>query len=171
MKRLVMLSAAVLAALMGMFTTASAQSSKSTLYNRGYQADVQVGTILDESYAVYTLNTSHGYSFGNGLYVGGGLGVYLTPIEMDGHKVRYQVPVFAEIKYSFLNTLVSPFVDLKAGGFYDVTLNGVGYSIRPSVGVDIWRFSLSVGWDHNRYSYGNGRMGNPGWYVGLSYNF
>ena len=75
------------------------------------------------------------------LYVGGGIGLYITPVEMGGYKTRYQVPIFAEIKYSFLDRLVSPFVDLKAGGFYDYTLGGTGYVIRPSIGVDIWRFS------------------------------
>ena len=105
------------------------------------------------------------------LYVGGGIGLYITPVEMGGYKTRYQVPIFAEIKYSFLDRLVSPFVDLKAGGFYDYTLGGTGYVIRPSIGVDIWRFSISAGWDHNRFRWDIGRFGNPGWHVGVSYNF
>ena len=105
------------------------------------------------------------------LGVGDGIGLYITPVEMGGYKTRYQVPIFAEIKYSFLDRLVSPFVDLKAGGFYDYTLGGAGYMIRPSIGVDIWRFSVSAGWDHNRFRWQNGGLGNPGWHVGVSYNF
>ena len=150
---------------------ASAQSPKSIMYERGYRADIQVGPVWCDEYTLYTLSTSHGYSFGNGLYVGGGIGLYITPAEMGGYKTRYQVPIFAEIKYSFLDWIVSPFVDLKAGGFYDYTLGGTGYVIRPSVGVDIWRFSISAGWDHNRFRWDIGRFGNPGWHVGVSYNF
>lgn len=105
------------------------------------------------------------------LGVGDGIGLYITPAEMGGYKTRYQVPIFAEIKYSFLDWIVSPFVDLKAGGFYDYTLGGTGYVIRPSVGVDIWRFSISAGWDHNRFRWDIGRFGNPGWHIGVSYNF
>lgn len=162
---------AMMLAFMYSATSMSAQSHKSPMYEKGYRADVQIGPVIYSDYTLYTLSTSHGYSFGNGLYVGGGIGLYITPVEMGGYKTRYQVPIFAEIKYSFLDRLVSPFVDLKAGGFYDYTLGGTGYVIRPSIGVDIWRFSISAGWDHNRFRWDIGRFGNSGWHVGVSYNF
>lgn len=171
MKTHIFLTTVVLTAFIGLSTEVYAESHRSTMYDRGYRADVQVGTVVDEFYTVFSLSTSHGYSFGNGLYVGGGVGLYVTPIEIDGYKTRYQIPIFAEIKYSFLDRTVSPFVDLKAGGFYDYTLGGTGYAIRPSIGVDIWRFSISIGWDHNRFRYDHIGLGNPGWFVGLSYTF
>ena len=170
MKKSIIL-AVMLLAFMFNVTPISAQTHKSPMYEKGYRADVQIGPVIDSDYTLYTLSTSHGYSFGNGLYIGGGIGLHITTVDMDGHKTRYQVPVFAEIKYSFLNRLVSPFVDLKAGGFYDYTLGGAGYMIRPSIGVDIWRFSVSAGWDHNRFKWQNGGLGNPGWHIGVSYNF
>lgn len=173
MKKIVALAFMLLAFIYGA-PLSSARPYKSMMYDRGYRADVQIGPIWYNygPYTLYTISTSHGYSFGNGLYVGGGIGLYVMPepVEMHGSKIRYQVPIFAEIKYSFVNWLVSPFVDLKAGGFYDYTLGGTGYVIRPSIGVDIWRFSISAGWNHNRIRWDNGRIGNPGWHVGLSYN-
>ena len=56
------------------------------------------------------------------------------------------IPFFGEIKYSFLkNAIVSPFVDLVAGGAYNYSSYGTGYLLKPSVGLDVWRFSASVG--------------------------
>lgn len=170
MKRKIIAVMAFLLVFLAGNSSVYAQSHRSVMYDRGYRADVQVGTIWYDS-VIGTVSTSHGYSFGNGLYVGGGIGLYINPVDKGGYSTRYQIPVFAEIRYSFLDRTVSPFVDLKAGGFYDYTLGGAGYSVRPSIGVDIWRFSISAGWDHNRYRWDGARFGDPGWYIGLSYTF
>ena len=86
-----------------------------------------------------TLFTSHGYSFGNGAFVGMGTGVIM---DFAG---QCTIPLFADFKYSFLNKTVSPFIDYKMGiSLYDMAYTSLYVS--PSVGFDIGRFSLSVGY-------------------------
>ena len=60
----------------------------------------------------------------------------------------YFVPVFADIKYSFMKTLASPFVSLRGGAIADITNLGVRTFASPAVGLDIARFSLKVGYEY-----------------------
>ena len=54
----------------------------------------------------------------------------------------------ADIKYSFTKTLASPFVSLRGGAIADITNLGVRTFASPSVGLDIARFSLKVGYEY-----------------------
>ena len=134
-------------------------------YNRGYRADIELSW-ADKS--VWGITSSHGFSFGNGLYVGGGAGFgaeltkdpFATASVADdvdpeysytpesNWNASYLVPVFADIKYSFLNTLATPFVSLKGGAVADITTKGIRTFANPSVGLDIARFSLKVGYEY-----------------------
>lgn len=172
--------------LMAFAVVAFAQTSNSS-YKKGYKADVELGTKIysGKGKGCYMVTTSHGYSFGNGLYVGGGLGIGVETFGMlYNADARICVPIFADVKYSFMNRLVSPFVSLKTGGYYDYTQCGIGYFVRPAIGVDIWRFSLNVGADYMRSGYAStvvredslpyyqtAILGNTGVYVGLSFSF
>ena len=119
-------------------------------YERGYRADIEL------SYAgksVWGIASSHGFSFGNGLYVGGGagFGAELTKqADTSGSSwnASYFVPVFADVKYSFMKTLASPFVSLRGGAIADITNLGVRTFASPAVGLDIARFSLKVGYEY-----------------------
>ena len=135
-------------------------------YNRGYRADIELSW-ADKS--VWGITSSHGFSFGNRLYVGGGAGFgaeltknpvatasvaedvidpeYSYTPEADCN-ASYFVPVFADIKYSFTKTLVSPFVSLKGGAVADITNKGIRTFANPAVGLDIARFSLKVGYEY-----------------------
>ena len=135
-------------------------------YNRGYRADIELSW-ADKS--VWGITSSHGFSFGNGLYVGGGAGFgaeltknpvatasvaedvidpeYSYTPEADWN-ASYFVPVFADIKYSFTKTLASPFVSLKGGAVADITNKGIRTFANPAVGLDIARFSLKVGYEY-----------------------
>ena len=119
-------------------------------YNRGYRADIELSWA---NKSVWGITSSHGFSFGNGLYVGGGAGFgaeltknAVTP-ESDWN-ASYFVPVFADIKYSFSKTLASPFVSLKGGAVADITNKGIRTFANPAVGLDIARFSLKVGYEY-----------------------
>ena len=135
-------------------------------YNRGYRADIELSW-ADKS--VWGITSSHGFSFGNGLYVGGGAGfgaeltknpVATASVADDvidpeysytpesNWNASYLVPVFANIKYSFLNTLATPFVSLKGGAVADITNKGIRTFANPAVGLDIARFSLKVGYEY-----------------------
>ena len=60
----------------------------------------------------------------------------------------YFAPVFADIKYSFTETLVTPFMSMKGGAAADITNKGLRTSANPSAGLDIARFSLKVGYEY-----------------------
>ncbi|MGI5847573.1 MAG: hypothetical protein ACOX5T_06075 [Candidatus Cryptobacteroides sp.] len=162
---------------------ASAQTSSNHLYSEGYKSNVQISAMFHDSQMISTLSTSHGYGFGNGLFVGGGTGIIYNPTYGNGVKNRIQIPIFGEVKYSFLNKKVSPFVDLKAGGLFDYSAYGVGYVLKPSVGVDFWKLSLCAGIERLSETYATqglkegqpamigSRGENTGFFVGLSFNF
>ena len=135
-------------------------------YNRGYRADIELSW-ADKS--VWGITSSHGFSFGNGIYVGGGAGfgaeltknpVATASVAEDvidpeysytpesNWNASYLVPVFADIKYSFLNTLATPFVSLKGGAVADTTNKGIRTFANPAVGLDIARFSLKLGYEY-----------------------
>lgn len=168
------------------FAAVLSAQSKNSSYKKGYKADVEIGTKIYSKGTgnAYMATTSHGYAFGNGLYVGGGIGIGVeTHGMLDHSEARICVPVFADVKYSFINRLASPFVSIKAGGYYDYTQCGIGYFVRPAVGVDIWRFSLNVGIDYMMCGYADtvlkegvshyqtAMIGDTGVYVGLAFNF
>ena len=135
-------------------------------YNRGYRADIELSW-ADKS--VWGITSSHGFNFGNGLYIGGGAGFgaelskntaamtnvadevidpeYSYTPELNWN-ASYFVPVFADIKYSFSKTLAAPFVSLKGGAIADITNKGIRTFANPAVGLDIARFSLKVGYEY-----------------------
>ena len=134
-------------------------------YNRGYRADIELSW-ADKS--VWGITSSHGFSFDNGIYVGGGAGfgaeltkdsVAAASVADDvdpeysftpeaGCNASYFVPVFADIKYSFTKTLASSFVSLKGGAVADITNKGIRTFANPAVGLDIARFTLKVGYEY-----------------------
>ena len=119
-------------------------------YNRGYRADIELSWA---NKSVWGITSSHGFSFGNGLYVGGGAGFGAeltkeTETPESNWNASYFVPVFADIKYSFSKTLAAPFVSLKGGAIADITNKGIRTFANPAVGLDIARFSLKVGYEY-----------------------
>ena len=119
-------------------------------YNRGYRADIELSWA---NKSVWGITSSHGFSFGNGLYVGGGAG-FGAEMTRDSESSEsnwapsYFAPVFADIKYSFMKTQTSPFVSLKGGTVVDITNKGMRTFANPAVGLDIARFSLKVGYEY-----------------------
>ena len=127
---------------------------KNVFYKKGYAPSIEIGGTFVDSFGFRPeVLTSHGYCFGNGLYVGGGLGLGFEHWTMKERENRFFVPVFVDLKYSFLNQLASPFVGIKAGAMLDCTGLGIGYMVLPSIGVDIWRFSLSLGFQNYSCTY------------------
>ncbi len=120
------------------------EPARVVMYERGYRADIELGmALLDQFY----ISTSQGFSFGNGLYVGGGAGFsaeFKPDIKSDP---VYLIPVFADLKYTFLHHICSPFLGIRAGEVIDITKNGLRAFINPSIGVDIARFTIKVGYE------------------------
>ena len=155
------------------------------IYNKGYKANIQTSVLFANNSGLSSISSSHGYSFGNGLYLGGGTGIVYSPLRKLNVRNQIIIPFFGEIKYSFLkNTIVSPFVDVVAGGAYNYSSYGTGYLLKPSVGLDVWRFSASVGFGRYAINYAtvDGRQnGEPaiigdketstGLFISIAYNF
>ena len=119
-------------------------------YNRRYRADIELSWA---NKSVWGISSSHGFSFGNGLYVGGGAGFGAeltknTDTPESNWNASYFIPVFANIKYSFSKTLAAPFVSMKGGAIADITNKGIRTFANPAVGLDIARFSLKVGYEY-----------------------
>jgi hypothetical protein len=119
-------------------------------YNRGYRADIELSWA---NKSIWGITSSHGFSFGNGLYVGGGAGFGAeltknTKTPETNWNASYFVPVFADIKYSFTKTQVAPFVSMKGGAIADITNKGIRTFANPAIGLDIARFSLKVGYEY-----------------------
>ena len=156
-------------------------------YDRGYRADIELSW---SNKSVWDISSSHGFSFGNGLYVGGGagFGAELTKKTAIGARIAddvdpdytpesnwnasYFVPVFADIKYSFMKTFVTPFISMKGGAIADITNKGIRTFANPAVGLDIARFSMKVGYEYQVGSWGHldgNHMHNVK--IGVAYTF
>jgi hypothetical protein len=119
-------------------------------YNRGYRADIELSWA---NKSIWGITSSHGFSFGNGLYVGGGTGfgaelIKNTKTPESNWNASYFAPVFADIKYSFTKTQVAPFVSMIGGAIADITNKGIRTFANPAIGLDIARFSLKVGYEY-----------------------
>lgn len=137
-------------------------------YRTGYRADVELG--WDNS-KCWNICSSHGFSFGNGLYVGGGagFGAVLTKMEQNTKSIdsngtqqpesawdaKYSIPMFADVKYSFMESFATLFIDLRGGAIADISDSGASLFINPAVGVDIARFSLKVGYERQLGCWGS----------------
>ena len=113
-------------------------------YERGYRADIAVSTSISEQYSI---STSHGFSFGNGLYVGGGVGFTAETFLNFEDAPHYLVPLFADVKYTFLNKRVSPFVSARVGGVFNTEYKMDRMLINPMVGINVRHFSVGLGYE------------------------
>lgn len=132
----------LLICLLGLGIGLDAQESYS--FNKGYRGDVSVGGIVGVTKGVrndaFSLSTVHGYSYGDGLFVGGGVG--LNALFSD----LVTVPVFAVAKYNFIDKVFSPFVDCRLGAEAMLQNNdkGLAFVVSPGVGVDFKRVNFRV---------------------------
>jgi hypothetical protein len=124
----------ILAVVTAFAVDVSAQNNRNALLEKGYVGNVgfSVTPVLSIGVDIFT---SHGYSFGNGLWVGGGTGFsMINPYDPF-------LPLFTELKYTFIpKARFSPFLDAKAGfmtNFEDTVM-----MFNPTIGIDISRFSV-----------------------------
>ncbi len=144
-------------ALLGIATATMAQENKNPHFDKGYHADVILLATTDN---IFHINTSHGYAFGNGLYVGGGAGFGAEGIKGEPH---YVPSLFLDARWSMLNTKISPFVDVKATQYIDLTEGATNYGLTPTIGLDINHFSLGVGYAL--------RGTRSAWQLSMGFNF
>ena len=67
------------------------------------------------------------------------------------------LPLFADLQYNFCNSVVSPFVGIRAGGYAHVNseeVEGVRVFVNPAVGLEIKRFSIRIGYEYQHNAWG-----------------
>lgn len=175
------LSLCCVAMLVGMVIS-SAQSNKNPSFTRGFAGNVEAGVLFNEGFAGEYVNVSSGYNVLPGLFAGVGIGIknqrFNTPLNVKS----VLVPTFIQLRYSFLNKSVSPFIDLKGGLISDYSpslkdmpegfrQSGCGHFFRVGVGVDYKRYSIYVGDDWSQISYSDSALNNYAWTFGIGYRF
>lgn len=139
MKKMILTAVAVL------FASVAVSAQGSHAFEKGYRGNVSVGGNISvtkgwQSHSV-ELTTSHGYSFGDGMYVGGGIGV---DVNFSGDYSG--IPVFLDTKYNIVDWKLSPYVDCRMGMEAFVGEDGLAFIASPGIGLDYRRLSLRVGY-------------------------
>lgn len=103
---------------------------------KGYKGFADLGFAFNTSdfdgASTFSISTTHGYQFNPYLFVGGGIAPSVTM--KNGN---FLLPVFADVRGTFMKNHIAPFADLKVG--YSVA-DLSGFYLAPSVGV---RFALT----------------------------
>lgn len=145
MRKVKILIAVAIMLLSSSFLVAQSENNVKNLnYDRRYRFDIELACSVP---TIWEFSSSHGYCFGNGLYVGGGAGFYAEFLPDYKTIPTYYIPVFADVKYNITNTLVSPFISLRGGVDFDVCRTGMNINLNPAVGLDISRFFINFGYD------------------------
>lgn len=145
------------------------EKSTSRMYRKGYRADIELSCGISEQWGI---SSSHGFSFGNGLYVGGGVGFMAEFVPDYNSKPVYLTPIFADLKYSFLDKVATPFVGFKVGKMIDITNSAARWFFSPEIGVDIHKFSILFGYEFQQAFIGyNSKHINQYLKVGVGFTF
>lgn len=126
--------------LLGICLAVSGQENN--VFKKGYRGDVSMGGIIgvnkDVRNDAVSLSTTHGYSYGDGFYIGAGAGVNILFSE------GVNIPVFAVGKYNFIDNNISPFVDCRIGA--EILIqdedSGIAFITSPGFGIDFRKLTL-----------------------------
>ena len=119
-----------------------ANAQENHAFRKGYCGDVSMGGLIginkDLRNDAVSLSTTHGYSYGDGFYIGAGAGVNILFSE------GVTIPVFAVGKYNFIDNNISPFVDCRIGA--EILIqdgdSGIAFITSPGFGIDFRKLTL-----------------------------
>lgn len=151
--------------------------------DRGYRGFVDFNVMegflvreggYDGHYSHAGLLTTHGYQFNPRVFVGAGFGVLWQTDDGQGSDFDCIVPVYSAFRCDFLARKVSPFVDVRLGGFANTSscTDFYGFYMSLAVGVRVRRFNASLGYEHLNnfgdcvdadYDYDDGYYWECGW--------
>ena len=126
----------------------SAQNNRA--FKKGYQGDIEIGNYAvfgkDKFGGLIQATTTHGYRFGNGMFIGAGFGVGYDLAVDDGPVI----PFYMDAKYNFLDAAVSPFASVRTGCRYSGSPRTEMFQpfIAIAGGIDVGRFSVKLGYDY-----------------------
>jgi len=121
---------------------------------KGYHGNLELGTSAMtmkmmgnssvEPDEMIRLSSTHGYAFGNGVFIGAGAGCNFQLIE-DLHFAS----VFMDVKYNFVDASASPFIEGRTGYNYCINkYNDIGgVFVSTAAGVDFGRMSARIGYE------------------------
>ncbi len=129
-----------------LYVSAFAQENRA--FVQGYSGNVEFANMVlfgkDMFGSRYQLATTHGYNFGSGAFVGGGVGImYDTSI------VGPVASAFLDAKYNFCDTKVSPFIAVRSGVRF---WNLFGNFVNIGGGIDFGRFSARLSYELSGYT-------------------
>ena len=123
----------------------SAQESR--MFRRGYRGNLEIGNYAvfgkDKVGGIAQMTTTQGFSFGDGAFVGLGLGL---GVDLNG---SFFFPVFLDAKYNFIDRRTSPFAAVRTGLRYGPDEEYVSYGISLGGGMDFGRYSIRVGYEYS----------------------
>lgn len=138
MKKIVLIALAVI------FTAATMSAQSGKAFEKGYRGNVSLTGNIGVNKAFFNngieLTTSHGYSFGDGVYIGGGIGLNVSM----GDYV--DIPVYLDMRYNILDWKFSPFVDCRVGTSIMGDAETLAFMASPGVGFDYRKMSFRVGY-------------------------
>lgn len=124
----------------GLMLGCVSMSADNRLSKSGYAG--KIGLSVTPTGPGVDITTSHGYSFGNGLWIGGGAGVSCS----DSNSYDYLCLLFTEAKYNILrDNKVSPYIDCKLG--YATDFDKCYSYISPALGIDLGKFSIFASYE------------------------
>ena len=135
---------AVIAVLLLAAGSAFAQDHTNRSFRKGYRADIMLGAnTAKQSF----ISTTHGYSFGNGLFIGAGAGFGVEFVPDFNADPAYLSKAFADVRYCPWDFKAAPFVGLRVGTIIGVhETPHAGFMLNPAIGLDWGRVTLKVGY-------------------------
>lgn len=103
----------------------------------------------DGHYSHVGILTTHGFQFNPKIFVGAGMGVLWQADTNQSDDFDCIVPVYSAFRCDFLARKVSPFVDVRLGGFTNTEDSDFsGFYMSLAAGVRVRRFCASFGYEH-----------------------
>ncbi len=128
-----------LVALIGLTMSVKAQHLSGNTYKGFFDLGYIVG-VTNPKINCFEVSTSHGMQITPNFFIGGGVGLQSFEeykVAMDSRAKSLEIPIFANLRASFTNTKLIPFLDLKAGAY---TTDEMGIYLNVSGGI---RFALA----------------------------
>lgn len=139
MKRLILIIAVFVLMVLG-FGIQNAHA-----YEKGYNGNVSISENIGINKGlinnVVEITTSHGYNFGDGMYMGGGIGLNFG---LNGSFAG--VPMFYEMKYNIVDWKISPYVDCRVGTTIGAEHDNPAFLVSPGFGFDYRKISFRAGY-------------------------
>ncbi len=107
---------------------------------------------LEFSWDRFGVMTSHGFQFNPHVFLGLGWGLQFKTDDEAGYLYDAIFPFFVDARFDLADKRVSPFFDIRSGGFASLTPKEKGESLAGlydniNFGVRVRRFNVSVGYE------------------------